>query len=118
MGMRVLVRDSEGVYHEVARIVDTGPVAWKDVAVRVPVLERDSVRVVLSYVADDWRIDQIRMAAGVRTPESRAIAPSSLTTSGGGADTAALARLRTPDDQYLVTSSGQRFFLSFETGLN
>ena len=116
MGMRVLVRDAEGVYHEVARIVDTGPVAWKDVAVRVPVIEQDSVRVRLTYVADDWRIDQIRMAAGVRTPESRPITPSTLTTSTGVADTAALDRLRAPDDKYLVTSSGQRFFLTFATG--
>ena len=90
--------------------------AWKDVAVRVPVLEQDSVRVKLSFVADDWRIDQIRMAGGVRTPDTRSIAPATLTTSAGLADTAALDRLRAPDDQYLVTSSGQRFFLTFATG--
>lgn len=115
MGMRVLVRDGSA-YREVGRILDTGPVAWKDVAVRIPVLEQDSVRVRLSFVADDWRIDQIRMATGVRTPEFRSIVPTALTTRDGGPDTAALARLRAPDDQYLVTSSGQRFFLTFDTG--
>jgi len=125
MGMRVSVWDGTA-YREVARIADTGPVAWKDVAVRVPVFGGggggggggDSIRVRLSYVADDWRIDQVRLASGVRTPESRAIAPSTFTTSSGRADSAALDRLRAPDAQYLVTSSGQRFFLSFATGPN
>jgi len=119
MGMRVLVWDGTA-YRQVAHIIDTGPVAWKDVAVRVPVFEGggDSIRVRLSYVADDWRIDQIRLASGVRTPESRAIAPATLTTSSGQADSAALDRLRAPDAQYLVTSSGQRFFLTFAAGPN
>lgn len=114
MGMRVLVRDGSA-YRDVARITDTGPVAWKDVAVRVPALEHDSVRIRLSFVADDWRIDQVRLAARVRTPESRAIAPVEL-AADGHSDTAALARLRSPDDRYVVTTPGQRFFLSFATG--
>ena len=117
MGMRVLVWDG-AAYREVARIADTGPVAWKDVAVRVPVFGDDSIRVRLSYVADDWRIDQVRLASGVRTPEFRAIVPSTFTTASGRVDSAALDRLRAPDAQYLVTSSGQRFFLTFRTGPN
>lgn len=115
MGMRVSVWDGSA-YREVARVADTGPVAWKDVAVRVPVLTRDTVRVRLDFVADDWRIDQVRLAARVRVPVSRAIPAVVLERADGHSDSAALGNLREVDTRYLVTTPGQRFFLTFETG--
>ncbi|MGK2963758.1 MAG: hypothetical protein ACSLFK_16680, partial [Gemmatimonadaceae bacterium] len=73
MGMRVEVW-REGSYREVARIRDSGPIAWKTVAVAVPVLENEAeLRIRLSFVADNRRIDQLRFAGGVRRPEMRKI---------------------------------------------
>ena len=70
MGLRVLVED-RGAYREVARIRDTGPVAWKDVVVPFLSASDDSVRVRLAFVADNWRIDRVALAGGVRSPPIR-----------------------------------------------
>src|SRR5881409_476274 len=53
MGMRIAVWDGRG-YREIARLRDSGPHAWNDVAVLIPVVQRDSVRVRLSFPADNW----------------------------------------------------------------
>lgn len=116
MGMRVAVRDGDG-YREVTRIPDTGPVAWKDVAVLVPVPMRDdSLHVRLEFVADDWRIDQVQLALGARRASARALEPAEVLDADGRSDTAALASVRGVDERYLVTSPGQRFTLRFATG--
>lgn len=97
-------------------MADTGPVAWKDVAVRIPVPSGNRLRVRLTFVADNWRIDQVRLAERVRGPEWRPIAPAEVLTAAGRPDTAALTSLRDADQAYLVTSPAQRFFLRFDVG--
>jgi hypothetical protein len=117
-GMRVAVRGDggDGGWHEIARIPDTGPVAWKDVAVLVPTHGATRVWVRLSFVADDWRIDQVRIARQWRHPSTRALVAASVTTRDGQEDTAALASMRDADARYLVTQPGTRFFVRFEPG--
>lgn len=115
LGMHVWVREGRD-WREVGRVADTGPIAWQDVALRIPILEGDSIRVRITYLADDWRIDQVRLAARVRVPASRSISPVTLSDEAGRPDTVALRRISARDDQYLVTSSGQHFFLTFDAG--
>jgi hypothetical protein len=115
MGMRVAVRDG-ALLKEVARIPDTGPVAWKDVAVLVPVPRGDTLRVRLSFPADDWRIDQVRLARDVRRPPVRTLEAVQVTTADRTEDTSALASIHAVDERYLVTSPGQRFWLRFHPG--
>lgn len=115
MGMRVAVRDG-AVLNEVARIPDTGPVAWKDVAVPVPVPPGDTLRVRISFPADDWRIDQVRLARNVRRAPARTLEAIRVTTADGKEDTSALASIRAVDERYLVTSPGQRFWVRFHPG--
>jgi len=115
MGLRVAVRDGDG-FHEVARVPDTGPVAWKDVAVPVPVPPGDSLRIRLRFVADDWRIDRIQLALGARRAPGRALEPAEVLDADGRPDTAALASVRATDERYLVTSPGQRFEIRFAAG--
>jgi hypothetical protein len=115
MGLRISVWE-DGAYRQVARIGDTGPIAWKEVAAVVPVPPGDSLRVRLSFVADAWRIDRVALAAGVRRPEARAIPAGRATNADGEPEPAALLHLRSPDEQYLQTTPGQRFILHFPTG--
>jgi hypothetical protein len=115
MGMRVAVQDGGG-FREIGRIGDAGPIAWEEVAVRVPVPAGDSLRIRLSFVADDWRIDQVRLARDLRTPSTRVLEPSAAVASDGRPDAAALAGIRAADERYLVTTPGQRFFLRFDVG--
>lgn len=115
MGLHVAVRDGAG-WQEVARIPDTGPVAWKDVAVPIPVPPGDTLRVRLSFPADDWRIDQVRLAARVRRVPARLLEPVAVVGVDGNDDGSSLASIRSVDERYLVTSPGQRFWVRFHPG--
>jgi len=114
LGLQVGVWDGHGV-RSVARVGDTGPIAWKDVAVVVPVLEDGRVRVRLSFAVDNWRID--RVAAGSwRRPSTRAVPLAGVRTARTSDDTAARRSLEAPDQRYLETVPGQRFFAEFDVG--
>lgn len=115
MGMAISVLE-EGGYREVQRLPDTGPIAWKQIAAVVPVPAGDSLRVRLSFVADEWRIDRVAFALARRVPAIRTLPAARVV---GGDDTpepAALRALAAPDQEYLQTLPGQRFTLRFDAG--
>jgi len=115
MGMQIAVRDGAR-FREVAHLKDTGPVAWKDVAIIVPVLERDSVRIRLSFPADNWRIDRVAVATRFRRPPPVVHALTEVLDAAGQPDTTARASLAAADGRYLETTAGQRFTATFEVG--
>ncbi len=114
MGMHIAVGGGSG-YRSVAHLRDTGPIAWKDVAIVVPVLTRDSVRVRLTFPMDNWRIDRVSVAGRYRRVQ-HAVVPLVDVRGGDPAaaqDRAALASLRDADGRYLRTSPGQVFTAVF-----
>jgi hypothetical protein len=115
MGLRVAVQD-RAEWRTVARLRDAGPIAWRDVAAVIPVPPGDSLRVRLSFVADNWRIDRVALAAAMRRPDARSIAAAQLLDALGADDTTALQSVHHADQRYLQTSPGQRFTALFETG--
>jgi hypothetical protein len=112
MGMRIAVRDG-GAYRDVVRFTDKGPIAFHDIAVVVPAPEPDSVRVRLSFVSDNWRIDRLAISSSFRRPGVTRVALRTVVGADGVADSAALTSLSNADDRYLVTSPGQRFSARF-----
>jgi hypothetical protein len=115
-GLHVLLWQ-DGAYREVARIPDSGPISWHDVAAVIPVRRGDvSVRLRLSFLADHWRIDRLRLADISRTPTLRTIKVEDITESDGRSAADALESLRRPDDRYLQTTPGQRFYARFDVG--
>src|SRR6267143_1750787 len=115
MGMRVAIWDGRR-YHETARIRDSGPHAWNDVAGLIPVLQRDSVRVRLSFPADNWRIDRVVFAMRARRPVVQTHAFDRLVDAAGRDDSSALASVRLADERYLRTSPGERFIAVADVG--
>lgn len=116
MGLRVLLWRN-GRYESVARIPDAGPIAWRDVAAIIPVPSGErTLRLRLSFVADAWRIDRLRVASAVRQATARTIPLAAVTGPTGRAEEEALASLREPDARYLQTSPGQRFIARFDVG--
>ncbi len=115
MGMDVAVRDAGG-FRPIAHLKDTGPVAWKDVAIVVPVLERDRVRVRLTFPADNWRIDRVLIATRFRHPTPAVHPLASVIDAAGRADTSGRASMMTADGRYLETTAGQRFTVDFAVG--
>lgn len=104
-----------------ARLSDVGPIAFRDVAIVLPRPRHDatSVRVRLSFVADNWRIDRAEMGATVSRANitsigvQEIIAPMPAVGTGPRADTAAKTAVREPDGRYLETVPGQRMTLVF-----
>lgn len=115
MGMRIAVWH-DGEWREVAHLRDTGPVAWKDIAAVVPAPTGPVLRVRLSYVADDWRIDRVAAGFAVRRPGVRRHALARVLDAAGATDTSALASLASADSRYLQTTAGQRFTAEWRPG--
>lgn len=116
LGMRVLAW-REGAFREVARLPDPGPIAWRDVAVVVPVVPGERMtRLRLQFAIDGWRIDRLQIASGVRPAPSRSVPLAEVLGSGGTSDADALKSLLEPDQRYLQTTPGQRFFPVFDVG--
>ncbi len=116
LGMGVDAWDGEE-YHPIGRIPDTGPVAWKDVAFTVPVpRDQSTLRIRLSFPADNWRIDKIALARRWRRPTVRIIPLTNVVGADEQPNPAALEGLSAADDRYVTSSAGQYFFAEFDTG--
>lgn len=116
MGMRVSV-EFDGTFLEVDRVPDSGPIAWKDVAVMLPVPQRgDSMRIRLSFVTDEWRIDQIAIAIDARHVEPRSVPILETVSLDGTPSHDAAYRLSEPDESYVETNPGTAFIVRFDAG--
>ncbi|MBY0491970.1 MAG: hypothetical protein K2R93_19165 [Gemmatimonadaceae bacterium] len=126
MGMRAIV---DGVPLAVgglsrtshARLGDVGPIAFRDVALVLPrprVASGEPVHVRLRFVADNWRIDQARIAFAYRRPPSVRVPVSRVYARMADGrsvnDSAVVPMLRASDERYLETRPGQRMTLEFD----
>lgn len=114
-GLRVAVREGHG-WREIERHPTYGPVAWRRAATVVPVLEEDSLRVRLSFTADEWRIDWVGVAADFMRPRPRLIGVTRVRSDNDSLATVAKRNLRAADDRYVRTQPGDRFWASFDVG--
>lgn len=115
LGLRIMVPEGDG-WRVVGRFGDAGPVAWKDVALIVPVSERPYQPVRVEFIADNWRIDRIAYANHWRRLEARSIPLTGAIAPGGAPVPEVVRLLEQPDTDYLRTSMGQRFTAVFEPG--
>jgi len=116
MGMRVEVWDG-GAFRPAGRIGDSGPLAWKQVALVVPVPPNETrLRMRVSFLTDQWRIDRIRVAASIRRPETRTVPLARILDRDGQDLPEATAAAITPDARYLETGPGTVVQAVFEPG--
>jgi hypothetical protein len=125
MGMRLSVDGvplpTDEPFEGHARLGDIGPIAFRDVAVVLPrpVARDGRARVRLRFVADNWRIDEVRVAGLVSRPAYRTLAVDSVlvpTPAAGGAPISqdeVIPAVAAADDRYLETRPGQRMTLVF-----
>jgi len=117
MGMRATI---EGSPVE-ARLGDIGPLAFRDVAIVLPRAEPDAAtaRVRLRFVADNWRIDEVRVAGEVgrpvhtQVPVDRIEVPTPADGSFPRLDGDAQRAIAASDGRYMETRPGQRMVLVF-----
>jgi hypothetical protein len=112
---RVLVRAGDR-FVPVAALNDAGPLAWRDVALMIPVLERDSVVVRLAFPADVTRIDRLALGVRARRPAARELPVAWVRDRAGRDIPGATADLAAADSAYAVARPGDAYRLAFDAG--
>jgi hypothetical protein len=112
MGLRVQVPRGDG-WADVGRAPDTGPIAWEEVGVRVPVPDQGPVRVRLSFFADAWRIDRVALAEPAELAGTVRLGPSRMLDDGEAMSGETMELIADPDDRYLATYPGTSAMLEF-----
>ena len=115
MGMNIAVWRN-GRWEQVVHMPNAGPIAWRRVAAVVPVPPGDTLRLRLSFVADQWRIGSVALAAHVRGVQPRHVPLVAVTGPEGDESSVALRDLRSPDAQYYETHPGENFVALFDVG--
>jgi hypothetical protein len=98
-------------------IPDAGPIAWRTVTAVVPVPRDDSLRIRLSFVADQWRINSVAVATSVRRVNPRIVPITEIIGPDNRSDSAARAAMRDVDLRHLQTLPGDRMTARFDVGL-
>jgi hypothetical protein len=115
-GIRILEKDKSG-FRQVARVKDTGPIVWHDVAVELPVTGKDTCRLRLDFLPDNWIIDQVEVSFEQPGPALvRDWTPASIDSGDGENLPGEAALLARYDGKYLVTGPGDSRSLVFNTG--
>lgn len=114
MGMTVSIwRDGE--FRKVGRIGDQGPIAWSERAFVLDAPRGDSLKIRLSFVADNWRIDQVRLAVDTQRGKVRTI-PVATAKSLKEHRPDIPEYLAQSDKTYLITRPGESVQLGFDVG--
>ena len=116
MGMRVAIWD-QGRYRQVATIDDTGPIAWDELAVPLPAVNGEKLRLRLSFVADNWRIDHLALATTVRNAKADKIPVAQVISAKGNELSQARENLHAADAAYVITKPGEYIRLRFDVAV-
>ncbi|MGB5345516.1 MAG: hypothetical protein WBN23_05070, partial [Woeseia sp.] len=100
MGLHVAVLVGDR-WKEVASFDDTGPIAWKDIAVTLPRTRNKTTTVRLSFVSDNWRIDHAALATLARVAEYQQVPLQQITDALDARHHAAERDLAADDDRYV-----------------
>ena len=105
-GMRIRTRSGSG-YRDLAWLRDTGPIAWHEVAVELPVPKGDTCYLRLDFLPDNWMIDWVGVSFDDPEPvQVREIPCGAVRVADGTASDAEAILLAKNDGRYLVTSPG------------
>lgn len=115
MGMDVLIWDGEQ-YQKVAKIGDTGPIAWKEVAVPLPRVTAGTVRLRLQFIADNWHVDQVLLATLSDQREVRTIPIDKVVSTTGDELPGIRPHLQRVDGDYVITRPAESMRLHFDVG--
>jgi hypothetical protein len=115
LGLTLEMKEGNG-WVEVAHLAATGPIAWKEVGLKIPIPAEGPVELRLSFMADDWRIDRAALATPAEITDWTLLPVHQVIDEAGGADEEAKTWLASADDDYLVTYPGHSATLEFLPG--
>ena len=102
-----------GRWRTEASVVGIGPIAWKMLGVRIPVPREGPVRIRLSFLADDWRIDRAALASRADVENVKEVPINALIAQGGQPLASPTDYLSRPDRDYFITYPGTSAILEF-----
>lgn len=114
MGMTISVWDKDR-YRRVARLGDQGPIAWNEHAVLLPAKGAATLKVRISFVADNWRFDRVAVAMDASRAKTRTVPVASAQSAEGQRDDIP-AFLQKADEEYLIAKPQDRVNLQFDAG--
>jgi hypothetical protein len=114
-GVRIQLSGENGRHVEY-RVEDPGPLAWKDVAVPIPVGNTGTVQLRIRFVSDNMKID--RIAFSPDPPSSASVFEETLELlevedHEGRKREDVAAALEAVDDRYLMTSPGEWYHFEY-----
>jgi len=114
-GVQVFV-EHDGEFELAERISDTGPIAWKETAVQIPVDPgKKTVRVRFAFLPESWAIDWIGYDdQRYDVSELTGFAPAAATNNRETDNRSIVRLLGKDDDDYLPTYPGTIVHLTFE----
>jgi hypothetical protein len=113
-GIEVSVEE-DGSFAKKGKIFNSGPIAWRYVAIRIPLNgDQDSIKVRLSFLTDNWQIDWVGLSMDESKEAKLQYADLSLAADNISTSSSDISRrLESDDDEYVVTYPGDWINLSF-----
>jgi len=112
-GLHILAPSGKG-FREVARIRDTGPICWHEVAVELRVQDRDTLRLRLDFLPGNLAVDWVGVSfEDVGTPKNRTVYCDRVEDGDGTPLPEACGMLRANDGRYFITGPSDCYYLSF-----
>jgi hypothetical protein len=103
-----------GEYKTRGRVGDTGPIAWRNAAVRVPLDTRDdTLSVRLSFLPDNILVDWVAFDFDTPELELRQARCAEIRDQAGARREDAIEALSADDEQYCVTYPGESLDMTF-----
>ncbi|MFH1861231.1 MAG: hypothetical protein ABH878_00325 [bacterium] len=114
-GLRIQIWDGDE-FKDWMHLNDTGPIAWRQMAVELPVPTGKVARLRLCFLPDNWALDWIAVSFESSADFVRCeYAPDEIRALRGQAPLQALGQLAQSDGDYLLTYPGDAYRLCFET---
>ena len=116
-GLRIYVLE-DGQWSYKTRVGDVGPIAWKDMAIRVPIKNAgESVKIKLEFFPDNLMIDKLNWSSEIIPEDSLQVISCpllSIQNSDGTLLTDLDLLLSDQDEDFLITYPGQSYHFTYQ----
>lgn len=107
----------EGSWEIQSKIGDIGPIAWKEIAVKIPVeVENNSTLIRLEFFPDNFMIDYIGYECSRilnDTYQVNLLQPQNIVDDENKFRYELIEVLEKPDEKYLITNPGESYYLNY-----
>lgn len=115
-GVKIKLFD-KGIWKDLGKFKDAGPLNWKYIAAELPATESDSLFIRLEFIPDNFMIDYIAFDTTLSANndiETKIIYPVEVTDGNGNKSDSLLNFINNDDLNYLKTEPGDSYYLNYK----